>query len=65
MLIIWYHAFVVRWRMMISEIISQISVIWRPSNVKLFLLYSVFDPVEPHVHCFRVFLLDCVADNSI
>jgi hypothetical protein len=52
-------------RMMFSEIISQIGVTWRPSNVKLFLFYSVFDPVEPHIHSFGSFLLDGVVDNAI
>jgi hypothetical protein len=50
---------------MFSEIISKIGVTWRPSNVKLFLFYSVFDPVEPHIHSCRSFLLDCVVDNAI
>jgi hypothetical protein len=51
--------------MMFSEIISQIGVTWRPPNVKLFLFYSVFDPVEPHIHSFGSFLLDGVVDNAI
>jgi hypothetical protein len=49
---LWHHEFVVRWRMVLSEIVSQIGVTLRPSNVNFFMLYSVFDPVEPHVHCF-------------
>jgi hypothetical protein len=51
--------------MMFSEIIYQIGVTWRPPNVKLFLFYSVFDPVEPHIHSFGSFLLDGVVDNAI
>jgi hypothetical protein len=49
---------------MFSEIISQIGVTWRPPNVKLLLFYSVFDPVEPHIHSFGSFLLDGVVDNA-
>jgi hypothetical protein len=51
--------------MMFSEIISQIGVTWSPPNVKFFLFYSVFDPVEPHIHSFGSFLLDGVVDNAI
>jgi hypothetical protein len=51
--------------MMFGEIISQIGVTWRPSNTKLFLFYSVFDTVEPHIHSFGLFFLDCVVDNAI
>jgi hypothetical protein len=50
--------------MMFSEVISQIGVTWRPPNVKLLLFYSVFDPVEPHIHSFGSFLLG-VGDNAI
>jgi hypothetical protein len=54
-----------RWRMMSSEVISQIGVTWRPPNVKLLLFYSVFDPVEPYIHSFGSLLLDGVVDNAI
>jgi hypothetical protein len=50
---------------MLSEIISHIGVTWRPTNIELVLFYSVFDPVEYHVHCFGAFLSDCVIDNTI
>lgn len=50
---------------MFSEVISQIGVSWRPPNVKLLLFYSVFDPVETHIHSFGPFLLDGVVDNAI
>jgi hypothetical protein len=50
---------------MFSEIISQIGVTWCPPNIKLFLFYSVFDPVELHIHSFGSFLLDGVVDNAI
>jgi hypothetical protein len=50
---------------MFSELISQIGVTWRPPNVKLLLFYSVFDPVELHIHSFGSFLLDGVVDNAI
>jgi hypothetical protein len=50
---------------MFSEILSQIGATWSPPNVKLFLFYSVFDPVEPHIHSFGSFLLDGVVDNAI
>jgi hypothetical protein len=45
MQIVWSHAFVVRWRIMLSEIISYIVVTWRPTYIELVLFYSVFDPV--------------------
>jgi hypothetical protein len=51
--------------MMLSEIISQTGVTWCPSNVKLFLFYSIFDPVEPHIHSFGSFLLEGVVYNTI
>jgi hypothetical protein len=51
--------------MMFSEIISQIGVTWSPPKVKLFLFYSVFEPVEPHIHSFGSFFLDGVVDNAI
>jgi hypothetical protein len=50
---------------MLSEIISQIVVTCPQPNYKLFLFYSVFDPVELHIHSFGSFLLDGVVDNAI
>jgi hypothetical protein len=62
---VWHHAFVVSRGIMFSEIISQIGVTWHPPNVKFFLFYSVFDPLEPHIHSFGSFLMDGVVDNDI
>jgi hypothetical protein len=50
---------------MFSEIISEIGFTRRPPNVNFCLFYSVFDPVEPHIHSFGSFLLDGVVDNAI
>jgi hypothetical protein len=65
MLIVWYHAFVMCWIMILSEIISHIGVTRRPTNIELVLFHSVCDPVEYHVHCRGALLLDCVIDDTI
>jgi hypothetical protein len=65
MQIVCSHALVMRWRMMLSEIITHIGVIRRPTYIELGLFNSVFDPVESHVHCFRALFLECVIDYAI
>jgi hypothetical protein len=65
MQIVWSHALVMRWRMMLSEIITHIGVTRLPSYIELVLFNSVFYPVEYHVHCFGALLLDCVIDDAI
>jgi hypothetical protein len=57
--------FVMRWRMMLSEIISHIGVTRRPAYIELVLFRSVFEPVEYHVHCIGALFLDYVIDDAI
>ena len=43
---------------MFSEIISLVCGAGFPIYVELFLIFSVPDPIETHVHCFGLALLD-------
>jgi hypothetical protein len=54
-----------RWRMMLSKIVTHSGVTRRPTYIELVLFNPVFDPVEYHVHGFGALLLDCVIDDSI
>jgi hypothetical protein len=63
--VVWSNAIVMRWRMMLSEIIAHIGVTRRPTYIELVLFNSVFDPVEYHVNCVGALLLDCVIDDAI
>jgi hypothetical protein len=56
---------VMHWRMMISEIVTHIGVIRRPTYIKLVLFNPVFDPVKYHFHGFGELLLECGIDDAI
>ena len=43
---------------MFSEVISFICGTGFLIYVELFLIFSVFDPIETHVHCFGLALFD-------
>jgi hypothetical protein len=45
------HFFVMRWGVVISEIIREIFAAWIPIDSVLFLCDSISDPVESDVHC--------------
>jgi hypothetical protein len=47
-----------RWRMMISEIVTHIGVTGLPTYIELVLFNPVFDPLESLVH-------GCVIDDAI
>jgi hypothetical protein len=65
MQIVWYYAFVMRWTMMLSEIVSHIGVTRCAAYIEIVLFNSVFDPVESHARCFGALLLDCIIDDYI
>ena len=58
------HLLMMGWRVVLGEVICQVSLSWFPVYSELALLYSIFDPIELHVHGFRLLGFDCVVDDS-
>jgi hypothetical protein len=58
MLIVGSHAFMVRWRIMVCEVVTHVGVTMCPTYNELVLFHPVFNPIEYHVHGFGAFLLD-------
>ena len=46
------------------EVIRPIHPTWCPSYAELALLDTVSNPIEPHIYCFRPFLLDRAICNA-
>jgi hypothetical protein len=65
MYIVGSHAFMMRWRMMLSKIVTHIGVTMRATYIELVLFNPVYDSVEYHVHGFGALLLDFVIDDSV
>jgi hypothetical protein len=60
------HNFVMGGWVVFGDIVCKILVAWVPMiDLKLFLLNSVFEPVETHVKGFGAFLTDKRCENSI
>ena len=51
-------------REVLSEIISVIVGSFSPMYKELTMLYSVFDPVKPHIHCFGSTLFNSVVADA-
>ena len=51
-------------RMMLCPVVCIIELTWSPVKSKLFLILSVFELVESHVHRFSAFLLDFLVDHT-
>jgi hypothetical protein len=52
-------------RMVFCGVVSKVGFTWSPSDIKLFLVHSVPDPIEPHIHCFGFLLFHGVVDNAL
>ena len=50
--------------MMLCPIVCIVEFSWSPIEPKLFLAFSVSQPVEPHVHCLRFLGLDPLIDDA-
>ena len=49
---------------MLCPIVCLVEFSWSPIEPKLFLAFSVSQPVEMHVHCLRLFGLDSLIDDT-
>jgi hypothetical protein len=48
-----------RWLMVICEIIRQNFKTWAAVDVRLALFHLILDPIKAHIHGFCAFLLNC------
>jgi hypothetical protein len=58
-------ALVMRSGKVLREIVCEVGAAWGPVHIKMFLLYSVTDPVVSHVNGSRSLLFDRVVGNAI
>jgi len=59
------HQFVMCRCMMFGKIISTVRFAWGPIQVELFLGHPVFEPMVPHVECFRSFEANLGMKNAV
>ena len=50
--------------MVLCPIVCIVLLAWSPIEPKLLLAFSVAEPMESHIHCFRSFWLNLFVDNS-
>jgi hypothetical protein len=55
----------VRWCVVLCEIVGQVGTSWPPIDIKLLLLYHVLYPIESHLHCFGFLLFDLFVGKSV
>jgi hypothetical protein len=53
------------WWVVFGDVVAHVLGARAPVNLELFLIDSVFEPVESHVECFRAFLFDEGCEDSM
>ena len=58
------HKTMMRWRMMLGEVVGHVVDTASPMNDKLALFDSILDPIKAHIHGFGATLLDSIVHDA-